>query len=103
MPRPTCALLTIALLLALPRAVPAQGTLQQARTLYEAAAYDEALAILAKLPDADDLAPSEYRILCLIALQRKDQAQLEVDTLLLANPKYRPDPARVSPGARQQI
>ena len=62
MPRPTCALLTIALLLALPRAVPAQGTLEQARTLYEAAAYDEALAILAKLPDADDLAPSDTGI-----------------------------------------
>ena len=103
MPRLTCALVAVTLLMAAPQAIAGQDTLQKAQALFEAAAYEDALAVLARIPDADDVEPSEYRLLCLLALHRKDEAQRELDTILAAHPRYRPDPARVSPGARTQI
>jgi hypothetical protein len=103
MPRLTCALVAVTLLMAAPQAIAGQDTLQKAQALFEAAAYEDALAVLARIPDADDVEPSEYRLLCLLALHRKDEAQRELDTILATHPRYRPDPARVSPGARTQI
>jgi hypothetical protein len=85
----------------------AQDALTRAKWLYASAAYEEALATLDKAPLPDgpdaDIEPLEYRILCLFALKRTDQARLAVDTLLLNHPRYRPDPAMMSPGARAQF
>ena len=72
-----------------------------------AAGYEEALSALDKAPFPDgpdaDIEPTEYRILCLFALKRTDQARIAIDTLLLSHPRYRPDPSLMSPGARAQF
>jgi TonB family protein len=85
----------------------AQDALTRAKWLYASAAYEEALGALDKAPFPDgpdaDIEPTEYRILCLFALKRTDQARIAIDTLLLSHPRYRPDPALMSPGARAQF
>jgi tetratricopeptide (TPR) repeat protein len=100
-------LATTVLWLCITVAVGAQDALTRAKWLYASAAYEEALAALDKLPFLDgpdaDVEPTQYRILCLFALKRMDQARLAIDTLLLSHPRYRPDPAVVSPGARAQF
>ena len=88
-------------------ALGAQDALTRAKWLYASAAYEEALAALDKAPFPDgpnaDIEPTEYRILCLFALKRTDQARIAIDTLLLSHPRYRPDPSFMSPGARAQF
>jgi tetratricopeptide (TPR) repeat protein len=88
-------------------AVGAQDALTRAKWLYASAAYEEALSALDKAPFPDgpdaDIEPTEYRILCLFALKRTDQARIAIDTLLLSHPRYRPDPSFMSPGARAQF
>jgi tetratricopeptide (TPR) repeat protein len=88
-------------------ALGAQDALTRAKWLYASAAYEEALAALDKAPFPDgpnaDIEPTEYRILCLFALKRNDQARIAIDTLLLSHPRYRPDPSFMSPGARAQF
>jgi tetratricopeptide (TPR) repeat protein len=85
----------------------AQDAMTRAKWLYGSAAYEEALAALDKAPFPDgpdaDIEPAEYRILCLFALKRTDQARMAIDTLLLSHPRYRPDPSFMSPGARAQF
>jgi tetratricopeptide (TPR) repeat protein len=108
MTRKTSAQLATALFwLCLSVAPGAQDALTRAKWLYASAAYEEALAALDKAPFPDgpdaDIEPTEYRILCLFALKRTDQARIAIDTLLLSHPRYRPDPALMSPGARGQF
>jgi TonB family protein len=91
----------------IPAMLSAQDPLTRAKWLYGGANYEEALAALDKAPFPDgpdaDIEPTEYRILCLFALKRTDQARIVIDTLLLAHPRYRPDPALMSPGSRSQF
>ena len=108
MTRRTSAQLATALFwLCLSVALGAQDALTRAKWLYASAAYEEALAALDKAPFPDgpdaDIEPAEYRILCLFALKRTDQARMAIDTLLLSHPRYRPDPSFMSPGARAQF
>jgi tetratricopeptide (TPR) repeat protein len=85
----------------------AQDAMTRAKWLYASAAYEEALAALDKVPFPDgadaDIEPTEYRLLCLFALKRIDQARIAIDTLLLAHPRYRPNPDLMSPGVRAQF
>lgn len=70
-----------------------QGTLESAVDLYAAAAYDDALAMLDRLP-AEGLDPAarvsaaHYRMLCLLALGRIDDAERVVASLLEVHPTY---------------
>jgi len=76
----------------------AQDALQPVKELYASAAYEDALAALGKVdspaasPDAE-----QYRVFCLVALGRLDDAEQVVQGLLLTRPEYRPDPAQASP------
>lgn len=77
----------------------AQDPFDNAKAQYAAAAYEEALASLAK---ASELAPSQaeveqYRALCLIALGRMDDAERAVAALVEADPAFVPSPNVASP------
>jgi hypothetical protein len=75
-----------------------QEALQKVKELYAAAAYEDALAVVAALP-AETRIPelNQYRAFCLIALGQKEEAHVAIETLLSENPLYVPDPDETSP------
>lgn len=76
----------------------AQDTLQVIKDLYASANYEEALAAIAKLdPASPNLEAEQYRVFCLVALGRMDEADKAVEAVLTARPEYRPDAALASP------
>ena len=93
------------ILLMMPKAVAAQGTLAGARELYAAAAYDDALAMLNSLRGADRR-PEEgrvieqYRALCLLALGRADEATGAIQSIVAAAPSFHLSDADASPRVR---
>lgn len=93
------------LLMAVPTCLMAQETMQAAESLYAAASYDEALAVLDRLRMAKP-APSEVRAinqqraLCLLALGRTEEAELAIAAVVQADPAYRPDATSTSPRVR---
>ncbi len=76
-------------------------TLVHAKGLYAAAAYDEALAVLDQLQKAsspeESMAIAEYRVFCLLALDRRDEARTNIDRILRDNPLYQPSADQTSP------
>jgi len=92
--------------LAAARPAAAQDALEQARTLYASARYDEALSMLDRLrfqtsatPD-QALAVERYRALCLLALGREEEAESAFAGVVTADPTYLPDAREVSPSVR---
>jgi TonB family protein len=77
---------------------PQSVSLQVVKDLYASAAYEEALTAVAKL-DADTVNPvaDEYRVFCLVALGRLDEADKAVEAVLMARPEYHPNSAEASP------
>jgi hypothetical protein len=81
-------------------------TLAHAKDLYASAAYDEALAALDRLEGtapADARSIAEYRVFCLLALDRRDEARVRIDAMLHDNPQYVPSPDQVSPRIQSAI
>jgi hypothetical protein len=81
----------------------AQDPATMIRELFEAAAYEEALAEIDRLPWATarstDPRATEmltYRGLCLLALERIEAAEEVIEDLIVKDPLYRPD-AQASP------
>ncbi len=78
-----------------------EDTLVQARDLYAAAAYDEALAVLDRLQTTavglDTIAIAQYRVFCLLALDRRDDARKTIAAMLSENPLYQPADDSASP------
>jgi hypothetical protein len=81
----------------------ADDPLTRAKELYRTAAYDEALGVL------DGISPSspsvnaeinEYRVFCLVALDRKDDAKSAITALVTADPSYQLSEAQASPRVR---
>jgi hypothetical protein len=77
--------------------------LDRAKELYRSAAYDEALGVLDAIratapPEA--LEVSEYRVFCLVALDRKDDARNAISALISANPFYELSETQASPRVR---
>lgn len=99
--------ITIAALLTLqcvvgPALATAQTGLETAVGLYAAAAYEDALAALDRLPRAD--APltdramvDQVRMLCLLALNRPAEAEQAIMSLLDGQPTYQLDETDASP------
>ena len=83
------------------RAAGSDDTLGHAKSLYAAAAYDEALAVLDQLqhasPAEDSTSIAEYKVFCLLALDRRDEARQNIDGILHNNPLYRPSDDQASP------
>ena len=81
----------------------AEDSLDTARQLYAAAAYDEALAMLNRLHGASDAAAPELeqeRALCFLALNRVADAEQAIASAVQANPLYLPDASAVAPRVR---
>jgi TonB family protein len=80
-------------------AAPAdQAVVQKVKDLYAAAAYEDALAVVAATPEETRVPElDQYRAFCLIALGQKQEAQAAIEALLSDNPLYQPDPAETSP------
>ena len=91
------ALVILSLAVSAPRAA-AQDGLQAVKDLYASAAYEDALTAVGKLDPATlSLEAEQYRVFCLVALGRMDEADTAVEAVLMAHPEYRPDPAQASP------
>ena len=80
-----------------------QDTFPSARELYLSADYEGALAILDHLVvDAHDgrTAVAEYRVFCLLTLDRSDEARQAIKVLFEMDPFYQPSDLQVSPRVR---
>jgi len=90
--------------LALTSAITASEELNRAKDLYRSAAYDEALNLLDSLPSSAEsseaLEAREYRVLCLVALDRRDDAKKAMATLISAEPLYAMSETEASPRVR---
>lgn len=91
---------TMALLLSTWR-VHAEDSLAAARDLYAQAAYADALKMLEGVAvraagEERDMAQL-YRVMCLVALGRKADADQAIDALVIANPRFRPATEDVAP------
>jgi TonB family protein len=79
----------------------AQDALARAKDLYLSAAYDEALVVLEQLksPPTPDAATevAQYRIFCLLALQRSDEARKAIEDIVATDPFYHPSETQTSP------
>jgi TonB family protein len=75
-----------------------QDPLQSVKDLYASAAYEDALSAVVKIDAAaPNVEAEQYRVFCLVALGRVDEADQVVEALLTARPEYRPDAADASP------
>jgi hypothetical protein len=97
-------MLATLLLMSVPRLAGAQDLLANARTLYQSAAYDEALTTLNTLSankaslsatDARDI--EEYKFLCLVALGRPQEARVAMATVVKSDPLYTLDSGSTPP------
>lgn len=93
----------VLLLMSVPR-LGAQDPLAAARSLYASAAYDEALKTLQQLSSSDNGLPptsfreaEEYRFLCLLALNRSNEARESIGAVVTADPLYKLDEDNTSP------
>jgi hypothetical protein len=82
----------------------ADAQLDRAKELYRSAAYDEALGVLdtlrATAPSSEAVEVNEYRLFCLVALDRKDEARSAIAALITANPFYELSETQASPRVR---
>lgn len=108
-----CCAATALMLMTLSRSVGAQPAspmpsstptaLERVKSLYESASYAEALVAIDRtaLPPARASSTSvvlqRYRALCLIALDRAEDAEREVEQLLMQEPQYTADATDTSP------
>src|SRR6476620_8647307 len=75
-----------------------QDPLQSVKDLYASAAYEDALSAVVRLDAAaPNIEAEQYRVFCLVALGRVEEADKVVEGLLTARPEYRPDAADASP------
>lgn len=93
LPRTLAVAATILVVTGAPAPVSAQGTLEAATELYSSAAYDDALAMLERLPTAGldvttRVTIDHYRMLCLLALGRTGDAERAIARLLELHPAY---------------
>ena len=76
------------LALALTLTTADQDALNAARDLYASAAYEDALAVLNRMPEATTRTPdeartlSQYRAFCLLALGRTAEAERAIETMI---------------------
>ncbi|HEY7290620.1 MAG TPA: hypothetical protein VH583_12365 [Vicinamibacterales bacterium] len=87
--------LAAVVLLASGSTVVAQDSIAAARDLYASAAYEDALAVLSKLPESgrpveEANTIEQYRALCLLALGRTAEAERAIELVVAAEPSYRP-------------
>ena len=94
----SCSTFLLATLAVVPN-VTAQDSLQSVRELYASAAYEDALTAVGKIdsPSEPNVEAEQYRVFCLVALGRMDEAAQAVESVLTLQPEYRPNAADASP------
>lgn len=96
--------ISVAMVVAFAATASAQDPLTQARSLYESAAYEEALSQLVRLKaDAPAGATGEidrYRVLCLMALSRTSEANQVIESIVINDPLYVPAVTEAAPRVR---
>ena len=97
-------LATIVVLAVSTVAAASDESLARAKDLYRSAAYDEALAALDRIADesngATKVEANEYRLFCLIALDRKNDARVAIESMVNADPFYQLSTDQASPRVR---
>ena len=84
----------------------ASEELTRAKELYRSASYDEALTILDSIrPSAgtvrdETVEVHQFRVLCLVALDRKEDAKRAMGALITASPQYQLSDEEASPRVR---
>lgn len=81
-----------------------QDSLTRARALYLAADYEQALAVLDQ--SGGDAVPepievSAYRVFCLLALERTEEATRAIESMVAGDPFYQPPDTLASPRIRK--
>jgi TonB family protein len=94
MPRTTLSVVAAVVLMTTP-IVAGQDSLAAARDLYASAAYEDALALLSRLPESNRPADEtrsieQYRAFCLLALGRTAEAEHSIEAVVAGEPTYRP-------------
>jgi tetratricopeptide (TPR) repeat protein len=98
-----CGVAGLALIIALaaPTTSFAQDALKRAKDLYASASYEEALQVLDTLKDSTpSTEASAYSVFCLVALGRKDEARNAIESIVRADPLFKPSEGQVSPRIR---
>ena len=92
----------VTLCLASAARISASEDLTRAKDLYHSAAYEEALMVLSGMTvaPAEAVEANLYRVLCLIALDRRDEATQAMGKLVEAAPLYRLPDEETSPRVR---
>jgi len=77
----------------------ADEPLADAKALYAAASFEDALAALGKLDTSSAVTPTalEYKALCLLALGRTAEARAATAALVTVSPSYQPTDTELSP------
>jgi TonB family protein len=99
---------TIAVLLLSGPRLHAQDSLEAARQLYASAEYTSALSMLNGLsaidmPREERRAIALYRTLCLLAVGHRQEADRAIESMVSADPLYRPDADEIPPRMRTAI
>jgi TonB family protein len=85
-------------------AAASDESLARAKDLYRSAAYDEALVALDRIAvestGAIKVEANEYRLFCLIALDRKSDARVAIESMVNADPFYELSTDQASPRVR---
>jgi TonB family protein len=82
--------------------VTAQESAQKVKELYAAAAYEDALAAVSRIPaDGPRREVEQYRVFSLTALGRHEEAQKAMEALVRADPSYALDPAETPPRVQE--
>jgi hypothetical protein len=89
---------------AIPGNAAASDELARAKDLYRSAAYDEALSTLDQIA-SETAGPtrveaSEYRIFCLIALDRRAEARVVIESMVNSDPFYQLSADQAAPRVR---
>ena len=75
--------------------------LQQVKSLYASAAYEDALSVIARAQASGRRVEFEqYRVFCLVALGRTAEAERAIASVVQADPSFVPDTSDMSPRIR---
>jgi hypothetical protein len=80
----------------------AQDALASIRQLYGSAEYEQALSAINRLrvEGVSGIEVDRYKVLCLVALGRADEAKRAVESIVSADPLFAPEAAEASPRVR---
>lgn len=96
--------LLILVVLVTPTALFAQDTVSTAKTLYQSAAYDEALSVLDRLKPSgvaqEAQTMAQLRAYCLLALNRQSEAEAAIEQVVRNDLFFVPSESDVSPRVR---